>query len=176
MMRSLRHHSWLIGLLCVGLVVLFVMLVPNDGRGLYLQPTVKKSNLKMETECRQHFEELFKDEFASCRPSFLKNEKTGHNLELDGFNERLKLAFEYNGSQHYFYSPFFHTDEHAFEKMKERDELKRRLCKKAGIQLITIPYTVRSHELGAYIGSKLGAHWHVGTQLGIQESNDEPRQ
>jgi hypothetical protein len=109
----------------------------------------------MESECRLIFEAIFQEEFTSCRPSFLLNAETGHNLELDGFNSRLNVAFEYNGSQHYFYNPFFHTDEHAFEKMKERDKLKRVLCKKAGIQLITIPYTVRIHDLGAYIRNQL---------------------
>ena len=141
-------------MMCIVLTILFATFVPNVGRGLYLPP-VKKTSLKMETECRSHFEAIFQDEFASCRPSFLLNEKTGHNLELDGFNERLKIAFEYNGSQHYFFSPFFHTSEAAFEKMKQRDELKRRLCVKEGIQLITIPYTVRSHELGTYIRSQI---------------------
>ena len=153
----LRQYGWIIGVVCVVSIVCFITWVPHEGTPLYLMHR-QKTNLKMESECRTHFEEIFQDEFASCRPSFLMNEKTGHNLELDGFNPRLKVAFEYNGSQHYFYNPFFHKDERAFEKMKERDELKRKLCKNAGIHLLTIPYTVRINDLGSYIRKLVAEH------------------
>lgn len=158
MMRSLRQYSWLVGALCVVSILLFVAFVPRDGSGGLFLLHRQKAHLKMESECRRHFEAIFQDEFPSCRPSFLLNTQTGHNLELDGFNPRLKVAFEYNGSQHYFYNPFFHATERAFEKMKERDELKRTLCDRAGIRLITIPYTVREHEIGAYIRDQLREH------------------
>ena len=150
MMRSLRQYGWLVGVACIVFVVCFVTHVPIEGSPLYLLHR-QKANLKMENECRRHLEEIFQDEFPSCRPSFLMNAKTGHNLELDGFNPRLSVAFEYNGSQHYFYNPFFHKDERAFDAMQERDALKRRLCKSAGVHLLTIPYTVRAEELGPYI-------------------------
>jgi len=154
MLRRARQYSWLVGLLCVVSILVFITAVPHDGRGLYLLHR-SKTHLKMENECRRHFESLFHEAFPSCRPDFLANPKTGHNLELDGFNPRLRLAFEYNGSQHYFYNPFFHADEQAFEQMQDRDELKRALCEQAGITLITIPYTIRIHELEGYIRSRL---------------------
>jgi hypothetical protein len=35
--------------------------------------------------------------FKSVRPGWLENPLTGRNLELDCYNEYLKLALEYNG-------------------------------------------------------------------------------
>lgn len=155
MMRWARQYSWLIGLLSVVFILFFITSIPHDGRrSLYLLHR-QKGNLKMESECRRIFEAIFQDGFPSCRPSFLLHTKTGHNLELDGFNPRWKVAFEYNGAQHYFYNPFFHTDERAFEQMQARDVLKRALCEKEGIRLITIPYTVRLRDLESYIREQL---------------------
>jgi len=153
-MRLLRQYSWLVCLACVVVIVLFVTLVPQPTRGLYLLHRTRTAH-KMEGECRRLFEAIFRDAFPSCRPAFLHNPRTGHNLELDGWNPRLKIAFEYNGAQHYFYNPFFHADVRAFEQMQARDAFKRAVCAREGITLITIPYTVRLHELEDYIRSRL---------------------
>ena len=52
---------------------------------------------------RQALTEIYQKDFTSCRPDFLQSPKTGSNLELDGYNEELGIAFEYNGRQHYEY-------------------------------------------------------------------------
>ena len=44
-------------------------------------------------------EQIFGVAFPRERPNWLKMET--HPLELDGVNHQLKLAFEYNGRQHY---------------------------------------------------------------------------
>ena len=51
-------------------------------------------------------------------------------LELDGYNHKLRLAFEYNGYQHYDYPNVFHKTREEFYKQRERDRLKAELCKK----------------------------------------------
>lgn len=78
-------------------------------------------------------------------------------LELDGYNEELKLAVEYNGSQHYVENKsFFHNQEGSFESQLERDELKRKECNDLGITLIEIHY--KKNTFGSildYIKKKL---------------------
>jgi hypothetical protein len=117
--------------------------------------TRPNSDSKGETECRRVLTELFNKPFEKVRPSFLNNPVTGgnHNLELDCFNAELGLACEYNGAQHYKYIPFFHRNKEAFMNQKYRDDLKRRLCKEAGVILIEVPYTVKN--IKSYIYNQL---------------------
>ena len=79
---------------------------------------------KGELECRRVLEKYLKKPFQKSRPDFLCNPVTGgkFNLELDCFNDSLKLAVEYNGAQHYKYIPFFHKNKEAFLNQKYRDE------------------------------------------------------
>jgi len=82
------------------------------------------------------------EEFTSCswssvRPDFLKNPKTGYNLELDCYNRKLNAAFEFQGRQHYEPIEFFGGEE-TFVKQVERDELKTRLCELNDVKLFKI--------------------------------------
>jgi hypothetical protein len=99
-------------------------------------------NNKTEKLCRKIIEELTGKKFSSVRPDFLQNINTGRNLELDGYNEEMKLAFEYNGIQHYKYRPdYFHKGgEHLFIDQQENDKLKIQMCNNLGIKVIVIPY------------------------------------
>lgn len=106
---------------------------------------------KGEAMCRKICKELFGREFKKIRPKELRNNVTGHNLELDLYNDELKLAVEYNGKQHYDYVPFFHKNKEALMNQKYRDEIKRMLCKNLGIKLIEIPYTVKLEDLESFI-------------------------
>lgn len=109
---------------------------------------------KGETECRQVAEQLTGLPFPKRRPDFLRNEITGgHNLELDCFNEDLKIAIEYNGEQHYKYIPYFHKTKDTFYNVKYRDEMKKRMCEENGIRLIVVPYTV--HDIKSYLTDEL---------------------
>lgn len=99
-----------------------------------------------ERACRKFLESKFKRPFPKARPNFLRNSVTGTNLELDCFNEDLKLAVEYNGQQHYQYTPYFHKNKEAFHNQMYRDETKRRLCRENGITLIEVPHTVINIE------------------------------
>jgi hypothetical protein len=108
---------------------------------------------KGENECRRVLELLFNKSFPSQRPDFLRNPVTGgnFNLELDCYNSSMKLAVEYNGVQHYKYSPYFHKNNEQFINQKYRDDMKRRLCKERGVTLIEVPYTVKLHDIKDYI-------------------------
>ena len=102
--------------------------------------------------CRKFFEIIFNKKFPISRPKWLKIGKRTF-LHLDGYNEELKLAFEYHGKQHYedigIYNNILNLD-----KRKEYDNIKRNLCKKNLITLIEIPYTVEYEDMDEYIVSK----------------------
>jgi len=86
------------------------------------------------------FEEYLGVEFRKKRKVF------GSNLELDGFNEELAIAFEHQGKQHYEYIPFFHRKPSNFKKQQMRDAEKRRLCNRHKVTLIEIPYTESANK------------------------------
>jgi len=109
---------------------------------------------KTENKCRGILEKIYKAKFPSCRPDFLKNPDTKHNLELDCYNKDLNIALEYNGEQHYFYVPTFHKTKKAFYSQVFRDDWKRNKCKEMGIHLIEIPYWAQ-HVLDNYIHKEL---------------------
>lgn len=108
-----------------------------------------------ENECRRVIEKLLGRSFPKCRPDFLRNNVTYSNLELDCFNAELGIAVEYNGEQHYKYTPYFHSTKDAFYNIKYRDDMKRRLCEQNGIRLIVVPYTVPVDDIEQYITAQL---------------------
>lgn len=118
----------------------------------------KVSYNKREEKCRQIFNRLFGTNFVCIRPDWLKNPKTGKNLELDGYNDRLRLAFEYQGQQHYYYQPgWAHRNVNDFKAQLERDRFKKARCEERGIALIRIPYTVSDTDLEPFIRRNLNS-------------------
>ena len=115
-----------------------------------------KKDSRGEIECRNVLEKIFNKPFTKIRPNFLKNEVTGgYNLEIDCYNDELKIGVEYNGVQHYKYIPYFHKNKEAFYNQKYRDEFKRRMCKDNGVFLIEVPYTVKIENIENYIVREL---------------------
>lgn len=112
-------------------------------------PNCSKSN--MENGCRKAFEKIFNAKFPTVRPEWLINPKTEHKMHLDGYNEDLKIAFEYNGKQHYLYYTYFHKDFKEFLDQQDRDRIKKQLCEDQGIILIIVPYTVKIDKMQDYI-------------------------
>jgi hypothetical protein len=92
------------------------------------------SSCKMEKLTKFIVEFLLKNKFEKIKPKWLEG------LELDMYCEEKKLAFEYNGVQHYKFIKHFHRTENALEKQKERDKKKVKLCEENKIKLIVIPY------------------------------------
>jgi hypothetical protein len=112
----------------------------------------------MENECRSFLEETFQVPFPTIRPDFLKRPTTKRNLELDCYNSDLKLALEYQGSQHRVYLPLFHKfDEANFHDQLEKDAWKAQRCKELGIDLIIVPDTIPRSELRAFLTAELRA-------------------
>ncbi|MBP1167232.1 hypothetical protein JOE44_004116 [Chryseobacterium sp. PvR013] len=89
--------------------------------------------------CREYFEQLFETEFEKARPSWLKTEND-NLMELDGFSEKLKIAFEHQGEQHYKKINFFYSAKpEKFQQTLNRDKLKLELCSKNNVILIQVP-------------------------------------
>ncbi len=100
-----------------------------------------------EEQVRRTIELLTGWKFPKARPSWLKG-RSKTAMELDGYNEEHRVAFEYQGQQHY--NPIF--GEIAFAVTTRNDDRKRKICKRRGVLLIRIPYWVRDVE--AFIRTK----------------------
>lgn len=119
------------------------------------KPAGTYTNNKAEEECRAIFQKTFRASFPPVRPDFLKSPKTGRNLEIDIYNDDLKIACEYNGPQHYKYFPMWHKTKNDFYSQVKRDDWKRRKMKEHGIRLIEVPYWIKSNRLEEYIKGEL---------------------
>lgn len=106
-------------------------------------------------ECQKAIEEIFGEKFQSnVRPNWLRNSETGRNLELDCYNEKLRIAIEYNGEQHYKFPNAFMKTAEDFKNQIRRDELKKELCKLNAVKLIIVPYNIPNSEIKNFIKSK----------------------
>jgi hypothetical protein len=101
------------------------------------------SQSQSEDVCRVVLDTMYSPhKFISVRPAFLLYEN-GRNLEIDCYNEALKLAVEFNGIQHYHYVPHMHNnDEKNFETQKLRDAFKKERLDVENIKFVVVPYLV----------------------------------
>lgn len=99
---------------------------------------------RSEKNFREIVEKHFNKPFPKCRPEWLINPETGYKLELDCYNESLKLAFEYDGQFHFEVRKGLNND---LEKTKKLDLIKKNLCEKNGIKLIRIPYFMKKNQI-----------------------------
>jgi hypothetical protein len=91
---------------------------------------------KSEELARTTFRQLFGAPFRKARPKWLRNSR-GRQMELDGFEENLSLAFEYQGRQH-FENVGIYTSDAQLEQRIVDDKQKVRLCADNGITLVTL--------------------------------------
>jgi hypothetical protein len=136
------------------------MLVTSEGEPKRPQKREKRVN-KHEERCREIFENIFKKEFISTRPGWLKNPATGKSLELDGYNPDIVtpigrgLAFEYDGIQHSQFTPAFHNSLADLKYQRSKDAWKDAACKDKGVMLIRIPNFVAYSDLDRWIRQSL---------------------
>ena len=147
----------------------------NDCKGLYevlqsfgeqvFNATAQDEFRGCEAYTRQIFEYAFGVEFKKVRPKWL------NGLELDGYNDDIGLAFEYDGEQHAVYPNWFHKTEEEFIQLQENDREKDRLCLEQGVKLYRIPHWVKFRDLPSYIGKLIGqsvfVHFNRGRKVGV---------
>lgn len=96
--------------------------------------------------------------FRKVRPNWLRNPRTGQNLELDFYNGTLNIAVEVQGVQHYQYTPAFHRRGFRdFRSQCARDSVKRKLCRARGVALIEVPgwVTLLDEQLDGFLRAEL---------------------
>lgn len=94
---------------------------------------------KTQEKVRIIFERIFQTEFKGSRPKFLGR------LSLDGYSDKLKLAFEYDGE---FHDKAHHKSKNPdadLKNQKLRDTKKNKLCLENGITLIRISYVNKNN-------------------------------
>lgn len=93
----------------------------TSSRGLVTEPILK--------QCLEH---LFGYSFKKTRQVLTTDiTNTKSNLELDGYCQELKIAFEYQG-----HPSHWDKEDNNYKLAKKHDELKLALCKKLGITLL----------------------------------------
>jgi hypothetical protein len=85
---------------------------------------------------------------------WLIDDKTGNLMELDGYNEELKIAFEYQGKQHYELTYHNQHNKLRLEDIKRKDELKSRLCYENNVKLIIVSCDMSIPEINKYLISQ----------------------
>lgn len=132
------------------------------------EPKSNSNESQGEKTCRDFLEYVFKKKFEKVRPSFLLNPITNQPLELDCYNEELKLAVEYNGKQHYEYNKMMHQhSKHSFQNQQYRDLIKSNLCKENNITLIIVPYNVPVPKIPEYLYHQLKNHGFLNNPVSI---------
>lgn len=71
--------------------------------------------------------------------SFLPSPK-GEPMQLDWYSEGIRLAFEFQGQQHYRYVQYISKSKKNFNYLQECDRLKKNLCLRENITLIEVRY------------------------------------
>ena len=98
-----------------------------------------------ETMSRQFFENIFEAEFKKSYPDWLVGK------ELDGYNQKLGIAFEFQGEQHYKIITYFKMSEDTLKKNQENDVFKKNKCEEMGVILIQIPYWIKLKNMQNFI-------------------------
>lgn len=115
-----------------------------------------KGGMKNEKRCRKILEDIFKCDFPTVRPDWLKNPGTKRNLEIDCYNHDLRIGLEYSpdSSHTKMGKGSFHKTKESLIYQIRKDQWKAKRCKELGITLITVPGWAVS-DLKGYITRKL---------------------
>lgn len=90
-----------------------------------------------EYKIKDLLEYILDSKFDKVRPIWNINPRTGRPLELDGYSEELKIAFEFQGLHHY-ETGLFNNSLEDLEYIKYKDEIKKQNCNNNKVKLIII--------------------------------------
>ena len=109
---------------------------------------------KSEDFVRRTIETLLHTKFPQAHPPWLLN-KHGTIMELDGYNEKLGIAFEYQGPQHTKFDKHYHATYTDYQQLLDNDRLKREILAERGIHLIVIDYKFPKQRIREYLISRI---------------------
>ena len=122
------------------------IIIPNS-QSYYIPSSNNGIEFATEKKCRKIIEEYFQAPFPK-KSNFCRNPLTKAPLELDGYNESLKIAFEYQGEQHYDANHKFWKTKREYQDQRFRDRVKKVMCERRSIHLIIIPCTAKAKSKG----------------------------
>jgi len=93
-------------------------------------------------------EQIYNVEFKTYRPPWLKNPETSGQLEIDCYNQELKLGVEFDGEQHFKFPNGIHKTKEEFIAQVRRDQYKDKVCIEKGIYLIRVPWMPKLNSKG----------------------------
>jgi len=70
----------------------------------------------------------------------------GEKLLVDIYIPTYRLAFEFDGEQHFRYTEYFHGDRQGFVRAQKRDLRKDELCQNQDITLVRVAYNEQLEE------------------------------
>jgi len=114
----------------------------------------RKKFHQSETSLVKIIESIFgkSEVFTSFYPEWALSRKNVL-YEFDIFVPKFRLLIEYNGKQHYVFTPIFHKTIGAFKRQQFRDSEKRRLAENNGYKLVNFKYS--EPLLKGYVHNKL---------------------
>lgn len=80
----------------------------------------------------------------------INEQHIGDRLKLDVYCPSYKIAAEYHGRQHFYYTSRFFESKYEFEEAQKRDQKKVQYCKDNGIALIVFRYNDSLTEDSVY--------------------------
>jgi len=108
---------------------------------------------KTEQKFREVLEKIFNIQFPQKYPKWLVNDN-GNRLQLDGYNEKLGIAFEYQGIQHFKVKDIW-GGEKALIKTQKHDQIKKELCKRHNIILLCPTYELDLSDFEEFVKEHL---------------------
>ena len=117
-------------------------------------PVCSSQRYVNEQRFRDCLESLFLSEFKTRRPEWLIGRR-GTRLELDGYNEALGIAFEYQGAQHFKLNRVPKDTPEKFKRRQQNDIDKAAITRERGIILLTPSYKLKQNNFIGYIIDEL---------------------
>lgn len=105
--------------------------------------------------CRHALMEAFEYKYSFETTRKLPWLKAKSNLEIDCYNDSLKLGLEHHGQQHYEPCEHMHRPLSQYDEQVARDCIKEELCKQNGVDLIIVPYSIHMFKIRPFIREKL---------------------
>src|SRR3990167_1806404 len=90
-------------------------------------------------------------EFTKACPDWLRDSITGRRMEIDFYNDDLKVGINYYGPHHYHFNRNFCRSDQEFQDLQRRDKEKKKLCKQNGVLLIIITCDKSDNQLKRHI-------------------------